>query len=98
MTFFLRYVLPVLAVLALLWAAYAWRQNDIQHWKDVGRAELTAELKTAQEESDAATRQEQEKIETKTREVVHEVRKATGADAPASPYLRSVLDRLRAAD
>lgn len=98
MIFFLRYILPVIAVGLLVWGIYAWRQNDIQHWKTVGRDELTAELKLAQESADEQTRKKQAEINNTTRKAVHETRKAQGADAPASPYLRSVVDGLRASD
>lgn len=96
--FFVKYILPVLAIIGLVVAVYFWRQADIQHWKDAGRAELAAEIKAAQEEADAEARKQQTTINQKVKKNVHEVRKEVGADAPASSYLRGVLDRMRAAD
>lgn len=90
-----KYILIVLLVVGLYFAAVNWRENDIQRWKDAGRAELQAEFDQAKKEADEATRKKQSKIVTKTKEAVHEARKKQGADAPASDYLRSIVDSLR---
>ncbi len=95
---FLKYVLPAIAVGLLIWGAMAWRAADISHWKSVGREELATEIAQAAQEAEAKAREKQAAIRKQSQEVEHEVRKAQGADAPASPYLRGVLDRMRAAD
>lgn len=95
---FFKFVLPVIAVGLLIWGAMAWRSADISHWKSVGREELAAEIALATQQAEDAARAKQAAIRKKSKEVEHEIRKAQGADAPASPYLRGVLDRMRAAD
>lgn len=92
---FIRYFLPFIIVGALIWGAVQWRQNDINHWKLEGRAELQAEMDEAKRKADEATRARQREIRKKTEVEENEVRKAQGADAPASHYLRGVLSRMQ---
>jgi uncharacterized membrane-anchored protein YhcB (DUF1043 family) len=91
-------LLILAVVVGLLIGAIVWRKNDISHWKTEGRNALAAEIKSAQEEADKQTREKQAAIKRKTKEEVHEVRKEQGAAVPASPYLRGVLERMRADD
>ncbi len=73
----------------LLFGAYSWKVYSAGY----GACDLKHER--AQKEADIRAKSQQEKIRKNYQEVEDELRKKQGADAPASDYLRSVLERLR---
>lgn len=76
-------------------AAYNWRENDKTHWKNVGRAELTAEIAQATKEAEDATKTKQSEIKKKTVKVKDEIKRNLDGDRPVSPVLARELERLR---
>lgn len=93
----IKYVIPALLVASLIFGVIAWRKNDIQHWKDAGRAELTEEIRIAKEKADAATRERQSNIRkesSKRKAKIHE----KNDDRPVGPLLDRYFSELRAAD
>lgn len=87
--------IAVFFVVAILWAAY---QSLINVAYKRGYDTALAEVAQATAEADEAARKKQAQIKTKTKKVTYETRKKDGANAPASPYLRGVLDELRSDD
>lgn len=95
---FNRYFLISFAVAALCFGAYAWRQHDIAHWKNIGRQDLLSEQSLAQARADEKTRARQKSIGEQLRKAKDENAITPGADDPAPPYLRNVVKRMRAFD
>ncbi len=87
--------LVVVTVVGLLtWGAVSWRKNDIQHWKDVGRAELTKEIEEATALAEEVTKQKQSaerKATKKRKEVIYE----ENDDRPVGPLLNRFYNSLR---
>lgn len=95
---FIRYFLPFIIVGALIWGAVQWRQNDINHWKLEGRAELQAEMDEAKHKADEAARARQKEIGKKDGAVRNENKKKQGYNDPANSFLRNAFRRLRASN
>lgn len=94
MIFILKYwkfIVAVLAVLSLVGAFFGYGATKHREGYNACVADYTA----AQVKADEKARQKQAEIGKKSLEVEDEVRNTKGANAPASSYLRSVLDRLR---
>ena len=95
-----KYILIAIAVAAVIGGAYAWRQNDISHWKTEGRNDLQAEIDKAKEAADQETRKKQSELTNKSRKVKDEIRKDIKklGDVPVTPAMRRQLERMRADD
>lgn len=89
-------ILVVIAVIGVLWSAYAWRKADISHWKDEGRAECVAEYDEAKRKADEAAAAKQNQIKKRVRSDKNEIRNAEGANDLRRDSYRGVLERLRA--
>lgn len=92
---FFKFVLPAIGIGLIVWAAIAWRQSDIAHWKAEGRAELKAEIALATAEAEESTRKKQAEIRKESRDVKYEIRKNLDGDRPVSPVLKRQLERMR---
>jgi len=97
MSFIIRYRYAVAAGLAVLFLSIAaWQAYSRIYAK--GYDACVAAVAEAKHKADEETRARQKKIRKKTEVQEHEITKQSGADAPASPYLRGVLERLRSGD
>lgn len=94
----IKYGLPALSIAFLIWGAYAWRQNDIRHWKDAGRSELAEEVRIAKEIADEETRKKQAVIRQQNQRIENEILSDKSGDRPISPVIARQLTRMRSND
>lgn len=90
-----KYVLIVLAVVALAAGIYKIRMDDIAHWKRVGREELQSEIALAVQAADDETKLKQTEIKKQSAKVKDEIKRNNVGDRPVSPVIRDQLKRMR---
>jgi len=94
MPFLFKYwkYIAVVILLASLYGAHKYALYKEYHR---GFDDAMMQVNEAAQEADKETIKKQTVEKKKTKEKVHATRKEQGADAPASPYLRGILDRLQ---